>query len=608
MKDRYIININRRRRRRNTRDRKRNKSNLPLMGKVTGATAAIKKKKKGRPSLLDLQKRALDQQRRSNRRNPNPNPNSASAGEEEEEDEYYDEDDDDERKQKKVKLVVRLPQSDQQQLHLSSDLIRSSSVNSASCGSDSNADVVNHNPKSGSAAHHQGEKILKAMGTLHGSPFEPGPTTPLPDKKLLIFILDRLQKKDTHAVFSEPVDPNELPDYHEIIKQPMDFGTVRSKLDEGLYSSLEELESDVYLICSNAMQYNSSDTIYFRQARSIQELAKRDFENLRLEGEDGELQPKVVKRGRPPGKQAKKTPGRPPLDRVGPESTSGATLATTEDNANESTPYNLRKAPPMLYRFQADGLFGSHRSRNGEHSSELMSDWNEEFPERIRRADMKYGNKNLIIDETRRDTYKQFHPSAYAYESSLLSNFGGERKQLLAVGLHAEHGYARSLARFAANLGPLVWKIASKKIEKALPPGTKFGPGVVGEDLSPPSSFIPPENARPMPGLVPGSSPNRTQTPSTSGQNPSVLNHLKVETIEPDSRIRTGSSSHHIRNGFNSVFGSTTAEHDRVAEAGGGPRKPTSWQQVPSSNPSSSPCIAAVKPDSNPNDGNGDDN
>lgn len=56
-----------------------------------------------------------------------------------------------------------------------------------------------------------------------------------------------------------------------------------------------------------------------------------------------------------------------------------------------------------------------------------------QFSERIRKADMKYGNKNLIIDENRRDTYKQFHPSTYAYESSLLSNFGGERKQLLAV-------------------------------------------------------------------------------------------------------------------------------------------------------------------------------
>lgn len=53
--------------------------------------------------------------------------------------------------------------------------------------------------------------------------------------------------------------------------------------------------------------------------------------------------------------------------------------------------------------------------------------------ERIRRADMKWGNKNLTIDETRRDTYKQFHPSAHANDSSLMSNFGGEKKQLLAV-------------------------------------------------------------------------------------------------------------------------------------------------------------------------------
>ncbi|KAL2326094.1 hypothetical protein Fmac_025152 [Flemingia macrophylla] len=72
-----------------------------------------------------------------------------------------------------------------------------------------------------------------------------GPTTPFPDKKLLLFILDRLQKKDTHGVFSEPVDPKELPDYHDIIKQPMDFGTVRKKLDKGLYPDLEQFEVGV---------------------------------------------------------------------------------------------------------------------------------------------------------------------------------------------------------------------------------------------------------------------------------------------------------------------------------------------------------------------------
>ncbi|CAL9776465.1 unnamed protein product [Musa acuminata subsp. burmannicoides] len=54
----------------------------------------------------------------------------------------------------------------------------------------------------------------------------------LPDKKLSVFILDRLQKCATliYGVFSEPVDPKELPDYHEVIEHPMDFGTVPNKL------------------------------------------------------------------------------------------------------------------------------------------------------------------------------------------------------------------------------------------------------------------------------------------------------------------------------------------------------------------------------------------
>nr|XP_043632033.1 bromodomain-containing protein 9-like [Erigeron canadensis] len=521
------------------------------MGKTGGGGGIKKRKKLGRPSLSDLQRRQQQQQRDNSAIINNPNNSISNSNSD-----HFD--DEDERKRKKVKLVVKLPQS--------------SSPSSPPSSSNANHFILN----SGSANHLQGEKVSKGMDILHGSPFESGgPVTPLPDKKLLLFILDRLQKKDTHAVFSEPVDPDELPDYHEIIKQPMDFGTVRSKLDAGLYSYLEDLEADVYLICSNAMQYNSSDTIYFRQARSIQELAKRDFDNLRQEGEDGELQPKVVKRGRPPGKQAKKTPGRPPLDRAAPESTSGATLATTEDHTTESTPYNLRKAPPVMYRFQADGLLGSHRSRN-EHYSELLADWNEEFPVRIRRADMKYGNKNLIIDETRRDTYKQFHPSTYASESSLLSNFGGERKQLLAVGLHAEHGYARSLARFAANLGPVVWKIASKKIEKALPPGMKFAPGVVGEnDTSPPpSSFFPSGNLRHMPSLVNESLPDRSQTSTSSVPKPPILNQQKDETIEPDIRIEL--SSQQVKNGFDM---STSAENEKFGEVDANSIKPTSWQQ-----------------------------
>nr|GEV40700.1 bromodomain-containing protein [Tanacetum cinerariifolium] len=88
----------------------------------------------------------------------------------------------------------------------------------------------------------------------------------------------------------------------------------------------------------------ASDTVFFRQARFIQELAKRDFENLRQKGEDGELQPKVVRRGRPPGKHVKKGPRRPPLDRVGPECTSGARYSNNRRQHNRVYSLQLKKS------------------------------------------------------------------------------------------------------------------------------------------------------------------------------------------------------------------------------------------------------------------------
>ncbi|WJX60097.1 hypothetical protein P8452_45335 [Trifolium repens] len=134
-------------------------------------------------------------------------------------------------------------------------------------------------PNSQTGSHQNVDgKVPKATDRKHGSQVVSGPTTPLPDKKLLLFILDRLQKKDTHGVFSELVDPEELPDYHDIIKDPVDFGTTRKKLDGdgGLHISPEQFENEVFLVCSNAMQYYSPDTIYHQQAPAMQEIARKD--------------------------------------------------------------------------------------------------------------------------------------------------------------------------------------------------------------------------------------------------------------------------------------------------------------------------------------------
>ena len=50
-----------------------------------------------------------------------------------------------------------------------------------------------------------------------------------------------LQEIDTHRIFAEPVDVSEVPDYLNHIKQPMDFRTMRQKLDSFEYVSIDKV-------------------------------------------------------------------------------------------------------------------------------------------------------------------------------------------------------------------------------------------------------------------------------------------------------------------------------------------------------------------------------
>ncbi|KAK1587915.1 hypothetical protein Q3G72_018228 [Acer saccharum] len=58
--------------------------------------------------------------------------------------------------------------------------------------------------------------------------------------------------------FNSPVDVvgMGLHDYYDIIKNPMDLGTVKSKLNKNLYDSPADFAADVRLTFKNAMTYN----------------------------------------------------------------------------------------------------------------------------------------------------------------------------------------------------------------------------------------------------------------------------------------------------------------------------------------------------------------
>ncbi|KAF5790028.1 putative chromatin remodeler Bromodomain family [Helianthus annuus] len=71
-------------------------------------------------------------------------------------------------------------------------------------------------------------------------------------------VLTKLMKHKLSWVFNKPVDVVAfgLHDYHQIIKSPMDLGSVKLNLSKNMYSSPLDFASDVRLVFENAMLYN----------------------------------------------------------------------------------------------------------------------------------------------------------------------------------------------------------------------------------------------------------------------------------------------------------------------------------------------------------------
>lgn len=88
---------------------------------------------------------------------------------------------------------------------------------------------------------------------------------------LLRAVLGQLQEKDQYSIFAQPVSIKEVPDYLRHIKNPMDFSTMRKRIDAHGYRSLEEFEEDFNLIIANCMTYNAKDTFFFKAAQRMQD-------------------------------------------------------------------------------------------------------------------------------------------------------------------------------------------------------------------------------------------------------------------------------------------------------------------------------------------------
>lgn len=82
--------------------------------------------------------------------------------------------------------------------------------------------------------------------------------------------------------FFKPVDAKMLGlhDYHDIIKKPMDLGTVKGKLDGREYKTAAEFGADVRLIFTNCYKYNPPDHDVVKMGRKLQDVFEMRFANI----------------------------------------------------------------------------------------------------------------------------------------------------------------------------------------------------------------------------------------------------------------------------------------------------------------------------------------
>lgn len=83
--------------------------------------------------------------------------------------------------------------------------------------------------------------------------------------------------------FLEPVDVVKLnlPDYYDVIKEPMDLATVKRNLEAGYYDTADAFARDVRLVFSNCYNYNPPGSDVVKMANSTSQVFEMQFAALK---------------------------------------------------------------------------------------------------------------------------------------------------------------------------------------------------------------------------------------------------------------------------------------------------------------------------------------
>ncbi|KHJ94915.1 protein, SNF2 family [Oesophagostomum dentatum] len=141
--------------------------------------------------------------------------------------------------------------------------------------------------------------------------------------------------------FIELPTKRELPDYYEVVHNPMDFARIKKKIDKGRYSTIEEMGHDVKLLCENARIYNIEGSDIYNDSMLIEAVW------MKITGGD----PMALLKGRTEGGSASGTSSQ----KGGDDGDSRQTPSKRDnEDSQSSTSSSRRKSKPSKRNVSSD--------------------------------------------------------------------------------------------------------------------------------------------------------------------------------------------------------------------------------------------------------------
>jgi transcription initiation factor TFIID subunit 1 len=103
----------------------------------------------------------------------------------------------------------------------------------------------------------------------------------------LSVVIEKLMDMPESELFRAAVDANAVKDYYMIIKQPMDLGAIKKKIDDVQYDSMRDFIKDLELIVNNSKIYNGDPARSLITANAVKILKRAQEELATLNAEGG---------------------------------------------------------------------------------------------------------------------------------------------------------------------------------------------------------------------------------------------------------------------------------------------------------------------------------